>query len=489
MLRVIESLSNALVQLLHPLVEVSIFEAGKGAPLATYHRLEADVPKPQLCNEPIFGKTHDGRSVKLISLSFQDSKIDYIVQLRADISVFSQLHQQLTEIIQKPEISESKGTWQQQITDSIHHYLDEHHSSLNGLSRRQKRQLVFILKQRGLLDYKEATSQLAKTLNLSRATIYNYLHSAELITHLTIHQVNSFSDKPHEGNPAGVVLDAEHLDTLSMQSLARELNYSETAFLIPSKIADFQLRFFSRDGTEVKFCGHSTVGTLYMLAKEQHFTMNKPGDYKFSIKTLAGVISAQIHIKERDNISISFQAPKVNLVSTHLTPKIISDNLCIPVNTINSAISVMRDKTNQVIFITMKSLNELESIQCDFKQLKVFMKEHNLITCCLLVPETIHKKNDIHMRCFCPTVGVNEDPFTGSVLGGLAAYIDANHLIQDKKKQFNVEQGHFLGRPGEVTIQYENHDGNYFVEVYAKARHFFSTEIELINREEEKYHE
>jgi PhzF family phenazine biosynthesis protein len=140
----------------------------------------------------------------------------------------------------------------------------------------------------------------------------------------------------------------------------------------------------------------------------------------------------------------------------------------------------MIEKTNNALFIKIKSLEALENLQCDFRKLKTMMKQHNLISCCLLVTETFHKDNDIHMRCFSPVVGVNEDPFTGSVLGGLAAYVHKNHLIDGRKNKFNVEQGHFVNRPGEVTVQFDYHHDQYHVEVQAKARHFFSTEIELI---------
>jgi PhzF family phenazine biosynthesis protein len=489
MLSLIQSLSNTLVQLLHPLLEISVFETGNNAPIATYHRFEANIPAPQTVDEPVLAQTSDGRTVKVISFPFVDSRKSYIVQFRADISIFTALHQQLSQIIQQPITTNLPGKWQQQITDNIQHYLNEQQISLAGLSRHQKRQVTFYLKQKGLLDYKEATTYLAKTLNTSRATIYNYLNSAEKLTHLTIHQVNSFSDKPEGGNPAGVVLEAENIDTASMQGIARELNYSETAFLVPSKKADFQLRYFSRDGSEVKFCGHSTVGTLYMLAKEKHYDMTVPGEFPFKIETHVGMINSLIHIDSQYKISITYETPEVNLVKASFNHKILGENLGISIDTINPTLPIMQDKISQSAFVTIKSLKALESVLCDFRKLKIFMKEHQLISCCLLVAETLNKKNDIHMRCFSPSVGVNEDPFTGSILGGLAAYVHHNHLLSENKKTFNVEQGHFLNRPGEVSVEYRYHHKKYHVKVHAKARHFFSTEIELINKQPEKNHE
>lgn len=489
MLETIKLLSNTLVQLLQPLVEISIFESDKDTPMAVYHRFGTEIPTPLVTQVPLFVQTKEGRKLKTMSFPFEDTDKNYIVQFRADVSIFEQLHQQLSLLVQQPAISDSKGTWQQQITDFTHHYLSKHHCSLTSLTRHQKRQLVFQLKQQGLLDYKEATSYVATLLNLSRATIYNYLQSAELITHLTIHQVNSFSDKPYGGNPAGVVLDASHLDTAHMQSIARELNYSETAFLISSDKADFQLRYFSREGIEVDFCGHSTVGTLHMLAKEKHYEMKSAGEYKYKIQTKAGIINARIQIDQKNKISVAYETPRVNLVADKMTHEAIGDGCGILIDHINTMIPIMKEKTNRSLFITINSLKDLEMIQCDYRRMKAFMKKNDLISCCLLTPQTVDKRNDIHMRCFSPIVGVNEDPFTGSVLGGLAAYLHKNKLIAEDKKSFNVEQGHFIKRPGEVTVKFDFHQGKYDVEVYATARHFCSTEIELINKEQETHYE
>jgi predicted PhzF superfamily epimerase YddE/YHI9 len=81
------------------------------------------------------------------------------------------------------------------------------------------------------------------------------------------------------------------------------------------------------------------------------------------------------------------------------------------------------------------------------------------------------------MRCFAPAVGIPEDPFTGSVLGGLALYITRNKLIPAKVKTVRIEQGHFMSRPGYVDLKLGTaHEAPL---VIAKARHFFSTEIHL----------
>lgn len=83
------------------------------------------------------------------------------------------------------------------------------------------------------------------------------------------------------------------------------------------------------------------------------------------------------------------------------------------------------------------------------------------------------------MRCFAPLVGIPEDPFTGSVLGGLAAYVDIFKLLPKGINSFRVEQGHFIERPGVVKVEFLRKGKTYHAKVFAQAIHCFSTEINL----------
>src|SRR5258706_3203685 len=87
---------------------------------------------------------------------------------------------------------------------------------------------------------------------------------------IPIVQIDGFTSQPFGGNPAGVVLDASGLSDAQMQAIAKEMNASETAFLTPSKTADYRLRWFT-PGEEVTFCGHATVATGHALCEAGRF--------------------------------------------------------------------------------------------------------------------------------------------------------------------------------------------------------------------------
>ena len=78
---------------------------------------------------------------------------------------------------------------------------------------------------------------------------------------------DAFAPRPGMGNPAGVVLDAGELSDAVMQAIARAVGFNETAFVLPSTVADLRLRYFT-PGHEMDLCGHATVGSL--IALHQH---------------------------------------------------------------------------------------------------------------------------------------------------------------------------------------------------------------------------
>ena len=92
-----------------------------------------------------------------------------------------------------------------------------------------------------------------------------------------IKHVDAFTTEQFSGNPAGVVLDARELNEKAMQNVARELNLSETAFILPPtvKSADIQIRWFT-PAAEVPLCGHATIASFHALAESGMYGMRRP---------------------------------------------------------------------------------------------------------------------------------------------------------------------------------------------------------------------
>jgi predicted PhzF superfamily epimerase YddE/YHI9 len=92
-----------------------------------------------------------------------------------------------------------------------------------------------------------------------------------------LYQVDSFTTRPFTGNPAGVVLEAQGMTDAEMLAVARELNNSETAFVLPADAADHDVRVrFFTPTTEVPTCGHATVGAHFARAVEYGQPLGTP---------------------------------------------------------------------------------------------------------------------------------------------------------------------------------------------------------------------
>ena len=103
----------------------------------------------------------------------------------------------------------------------------------------------------------------------------------------TIYQVDAFTDRPFAGNPAAVCLLAEQASDTWMQAVAREMNLSETAFVLKQAEGDFGLRWFT-PVKEVRLCGHATLASAHILWE----TGVLWSDVQARFHTLSGLLSA-----------------------------------------------------------------------------------------------------------------------------------------------------------------------------------------------------
>lgn len=479
-------LARGLVDLFYPLVEATLYNA-EGQVQETFNAFSTikedqafDIQNCQV-NIPFSELLVGGRTVKsIIYPFFKDKLMVGYLRVRYDLTHFKNLQEQLNFLVQATSFPQlTTDPWKKSIDQIIHAYLTENKINLQAVSAKQKRELISRLQEKGLFDFKESSSYVASKLQISRATVYNYLKTTANFSKVHVHQVDAFTNKKFGGNPAGVVLDADHLDETTMRKIARELNLSETAFVLPSDKAEFQLRYFTPTGHEITFCGHSTVGALYMIAKEKQFGIEKAGLYPFDVETLCGVLKMEAKIDSNDEIKVAYETPKIKLHKTKISHFDVAKAGGFEAHLINPIFPVMYEETNKDLFVVIHSLEALKKIECNPKTLAQFSKQHDIVALCLFCPEAFNSENQFHMRCFAPLVGIPEDPFTGSVLGGLAAYVDTFDLLPKGMSSFRVEQGHFIERPGVVKVEFLRKEKAYHAKVFAQAVHCFSTEINL----------
>lgn len=295
-----------------------------------------------------------------------------------------------------------------------------------------------------------------------------------------IYQVDAFTGNRFEGNPAGVVANADGLTNSQMQAIARELNNTETAFILSPTAPDHDvwIRFFTPT-TEVPSCGHATIAAHYVRAIENELSSRTiqqrigigilPVDI---VKKNSGyrIIMTQGSVEISDTIDVENQNDIVSALS--LFPHDI-DERC-PIQIASTG--------HSKVMIGIKSRDTLNSLQPDLMRLSNISKK---IECNGYFVFTFDSDdNDIltHGRMFAPAIGIPEDPVTGNANGPLGAYLVHHGILEapDGSITFKGKQGEAIGRPGIVLVTVEAKDGRPSkVQVGGDATIAFKTEMEI----------
>jgi len=262
-----------------------------------------------------------------------------------------------------------------------------------------------------------------------------------------------FTEKQFGGNQLAVFTDGSGLDTETMQNIAREMNYSETTFLLPPEHGgDFRIRIFT-PGQELPFAGHPIVGTGYVIVAEK---MKQPSEPVTSVKLEAGVgpIAVEVRVESgRPGRSTMTQPlPEVRGVYSNiealakalsLDASLIDEKL--PIETVYNGIAVM------IVPLTTRAA--IESIQLDGGALARISNEVGAQTVLTFTRETVSPESTVHCRVFAPAAGVGEDAATGSANGPLGAYLVRHKLVPVQATTKIVsEQGFEMKRPSILHI-------------------------------------
>ena len=210
--------------------------------------------------------------------------------------------------------------------------------------------------------------------------------------------VDAFTSVPFAGNPAAVCILKQAQSEAWMQSVANEMNLSETAFLLPQGQNVFRLRWFTPK-VEVKLCGHATLASAHVLWEEGHTS----GPLHF--ETLSGRLAAEQ--KEDGWIGLNFPSKSV---TESVCPPELSQGLGVePVFTAKYDSGFLLEVANQEVLLGM---------QPDFGRLLESGCGRVIVTC----KAEAGDKYDLFSRFFAPDAGINEDPVTGSAHCVLGSY-------------------------------------------------------------------
>jgi trans-2,3-dihydro-3-hydroxyanthranilate isomerase len=264
--------------------------------------------------------------------------------------------------------------------------------------------------------------------------------------------VDVFAEAKYTGNPLAVFTDAGSLTTEQMQQIAREINFSETTFILSpeSRNGGYDVRIFT-PARELPFAGHPTLGTAFILQQEiicqpvETITLNLAVG-QIPVTIAAQPLSTPIFWMQQQPptfgavIPASAIAPVLSLDISDIDPRF-------PIQEVSTGVPF--------ILVPLKSLAALQQIRVQTEQLIALVASLQAKEVFVFCPETRHPENQFSARMFAPLMGIAEDPATGSANGCFAAYLVQHQYLGTPAIHVQVEQGYEMGRPSLLRLHAE----------------------------------
>lgn len=265
---------------------------------------------------------------------------------------------------------------------------------------------------------------------------------------MSVLRIAAFSHNGNGGNPAGVAFYDSMPSDEEMLKVAKEVGYSETAFLVKQG-HDWRVRYFAPE-LEIPFCGHATIALGAVLGE-------RFGEDQYELI----LNDAQISVRaERSNTgefvatlnsakTFSEEAPKEYVDNVLAGFHLSRDDLdpAFPVRFANAGA--------KHLILVLKDRKTLADMKYEFDPVRTLMMEQGLITISLLWPES---EEVFHSRNAFASGGVYEDPATGAAAAALAGYL--RDIGWQGNSTFTILQGEDMGSPSRLKVSYSPEPGS-----------------------------
>ncbi len=250
---------------------------------------------------------------------------------------------------------------------------------------------------------------------------------------IDVHVVNAFTAHDQGGNTAGVVLNADKLNEAQMLAIAQAVNFSETAFISNSSLANFKLRFFTVT-EEVDLCGHATIASWALLHQ-----LEKIGLGIYHQETLAGILGVEI---TQDGIILMAQSKPQFL--DIIPPEAVAQALGVQTQDIATHLPLQIVSTGlKDLLVPLRETSTLERLRPDYAAIKRLSAQKNIIG--LHVFALNAGDSLAATRNFAPLVGIEEESATGTSNGALLCYLKHHNMLPNSAIH-RIEQGKTMNR-------------------------------------------
>ncbi len=276
---------------------------------------------------------------------------------------------------------------------------------------------------------------------------------------LRFYQLDVFTSKPLAGNALAVFPDAEGIPSNQMQRLAREMNVSETTFVLPSDCATRRIRIFT-PAAELPLAGHPTIGTWWLLAELRAIKLPDTGVLRITQETGAGVLPVDIRVENGRPREVVMVQTQPQFIATF-------DDRARLAHALGGAEDLIDDSPPpQVVstalpqlMIPIRATEALRALPSGGSGAELTTTLREVGTDCAMCYWLDSDAERLTARCrmFAPGLGVPEDPATGSAAGALGAYLQHHGLMQADNgiAHLTVNQGEEIARPSRIQVEVE----------------------------------
>lgn len=300
--------------------------------------------------------------------------------------------------------------------------------------------------------------------------------------------VDVFTDRAFGGNQLAVFTDANGLAPEVMQALAKELNLSETTFVLPPRdpAHTYHVRIFT-PAVELPMAGHPTIGTAFVLAHE-HLIPTTETETTITFEEGVGVIPVTLTSKEGRLHAIQMRQPLPAFGPQFAEREAIAHILSLDLADLDSALPLEVVSCGvPFLFVPVNGLEAIRSIRFRVdvweRVLRDFVAPHVFV----FTREVEVPGSTVHSRMFAPAMGIAEDPATGAASGPLGCFLVRHARVPSARAvEIISEQGFEMGRPSfiQVMIEQEGQKGGDITGVHVGGQCYFMGEgyIEVAER-------
>jgi PhzF family phenazine biosynthesis protein len=279
------------------------------------------------------------------------------------------------------------------------------------------------------------------------------------VTRLPFCFVDVFARRPLTGNPLSLVPDADELTEPQMQAIAREFNQSETTFVLrptarpdAGPTATWRLRSFTPIGAEVFGAGHNALGAWLWLAAAGRITVG--ANQQLTQEIGDQVLPVEVRRENDGNVSVTMDQSEATFGEIVLDRTGLAAALSLgPEDLVPGEAAQVVDTGAGHLLVPVRDRAAVDRAVPVTERLAALLRQAGGEGCYLYSRDPVDGADAVaYTRFFNPTMGIAEDPATGTAAGPLVARLVAEGKVAGDGAPVIVEQGHKLGRPSRIQV-------------------------------------